>query len=188
MAESDNWAPPEVPRPVVTSSIAPAASRTGGILAMIFGVVGLFSPFLAWLDVSLLVGDPGAANTFNSFSAEFREAMADASVFEHVGVLALVSSAVSAGVGVWLLTSLGHGRSVNKLAAGLAVLIAGFVCLYSGGAAMDGVQTLLDSAVDTAGVKPEDLMGIGLALAVLSGFGQLVMGILLLARRSMTGN
>ena len=190
MAESDNWAPPTpTPTPtVVTSTAAKAPAPTGGILTVIFGVVGLFSPFLAWIDTRQLVGDPTVGGMFSAFSAQFRETMASASTFEHVGALALATSAVTAGIGAWLLFSLGHGRAVNKLAAGLPVLVAGLACMYSGAIAMDGVQTVLDNAVDTAGIQPEDLMGLGLSLAVLAGLGQFVMGILLLARRSMTGN
>lgn len=188
MAESDNWAPPTLPQPVVTSSVARTPAPTGGVLTVIFGVVGLFSPFMAWIDTRQLVGDPTVGGMFSAFSDQFRETMASASTFEHVGLLALITSAVTAGIGVWMLVSLGHGRAVNKFAAGLPVLIAGLVCMYSGAVAMEGVRKLLDAAVDTAGIQPEDLMGIGMALAVLAGLGQFVMGIVLLARRSMTGN
>lgn len=188
MAESDHWAPPTPTAPTTPAYGATAPPRTGGILTMIFGVVGLFSPFIAWIDTRQLVGDPSVGGTFSAFSGDFREAMAAASTFEHVGVIALLASAVSVGIGVWTLVSLGHGRAVHKVSAGVPVIVAGLACMYSGALAMEGVQMLLDNAVDTAGIKPEDLMGIGMALAVLSGLGQFVMGILLLARRSMTGN
>lgn len=191
MAESDDWAPPQVGSAAVEAPhVDPrtGTSQTGAILTLIFGAVGALSPFMVWIDTSKLTGDPVATSTSNSFSTAFRSAMRDASVFEHVGMLALVASLASLAIGSWLFRALQRGLVVSRAVVGVPVLVAGIVCLTAGSLAMEGIQTLIDSPGASTGLKPEDVMGLGMALAVLGGVGQLVMGIVLLSKRSMTGN
>jgi uncharacterized membrane protein HdeD (DUF308 family) len=94
--------------------------------------------------------------------------------------LVLITGIIALASGITIVTKQKRGQAANRQGLGLAILISGIVMMVS--AAM--TYNILDEIARNEGIFVET--GLGLSLGILTGIAILVMGIIVLAKPTVT--
>jgi hypothetical protein len=148
-----------------------AKSLGGGITTIVFASLAVISPWMPYLSSD---GTSVSGWTTASEILDYEER------FSAGPALVLITGIIALASGITIVTKQNRGQAANRQGLGLAILISGIVMMVSAAV----TYNILDELARNEGIFVET--GLGLSLGVITGIAILVMGIIVLAKPSVT--
>jgi hypothetical protein len=146
-------------------------SLGGSVTLLIFAAVGAVCPFLPYVTSPY-----GSVNGWNSI-----EVFENWNEFSASPVLVLLSSLLSLGIAIGLVSNQNRGVVTNQIVAGVGTLVSGIVATASAGLAYSSWDSIL--SLDGSGAS----IGVGLSLGIICGLAVAIIGIVILTVPKVTG-